>query len=157
MPETKISDIIKSSLGNIRDAVDANTIIGDPITTQNGTVILPVSKVTVGVATGGLDYNPKKDPQAKTSNFGGGGGTGLSVSPVAFLVVKPDGQVELLNVNNPTDQAGDPVSAVMTLLGKAPDLLSKAKSVFASRKNKESDENDLNDLDEDLKEETAEE
>lgn len=142
MPETKISDIIKTSLGNIREAVDANTIIGDPITTPNGTVILPVSKVSVGVATGGLDYNPKKETAVKAQNFGGGGGTGLSVTPVAFLVVKPDGTVDLLNVNNPTDQSNDPVNAIMTIIGKTPDIISKAKSVFGSKKKKNKEESE---------------
>ena len=140
MPETKISDIIRSSLGNIKETVDANTIIGDPITTANGTTILPVSKVAVGVATGGIDYKPKKEPDQKESNFGGGGGTGLSVTPVAFLVVRADGTVELLNVNNPTDGAGDPVNSIVNLVGKAPDLISKVKSAFGKKKNKEAED-----------------
>ena len=146
MPETKISDIIKAALGNIRETADANTIIGDPITTANGTTILPVSKVTVGVATGGLDYVPKKEADSKNANFGGGGGTGLSVTPVAFLVVKADGEIELLNVNNPTDGSNDPVGALMGVIGKAPDLFTKIKNSFGKKK-KKIDIDDLDDID----------
>ena len=152
MPETKISDIIKASLGNIRETVDANTIIGDPITTPNGTVILPVSKVTVGVATGGVDYNPKKE-NANGNNFGGGGGTGLSVTPVAFLCVKSDGTIELLNVNNPTDQSGDPISSIVSFLGKS-DIVSKIKGAF-SKKNKKADD-DADECPDEVSEETEE-
>ncbi|MBQ7161418.1 MAG: sporulation protein YtfJ [Clostridia bacterium] len=136
MPETKISEIIKAALGNVRETADASTIIGDPITTANGTTILPVSKVAVGVATGGLDYNPKNETAQPGTNFGGGGGTGLTVTPVGFLVVKQDGTVELLNINNPTD-GNNPVNAIMSLVGKAPDLFSKIKSSFGKKKNKD--------------------
>ena len=146
MPETKISDIIKAALGNIRETADANTIIGDPITTANGTTILPVSKVTVGVATGGLDYNSKNDAANKNANFGGGGGTGLSVTPVAFLVVKPEGDIELLNVNDPTN-SGDSISALVGLIGKAPNLLSKVKSAFSKKKKDEDLADAIDDLD----------
>ncbi len=144
MPETKISDIIKAALGNIRETADANTVIGDPIVTANGTTILPVSKVAVGVATGGLDFNPKKETSGNNTNFGGGGGTGLTVTPVAFLVVREDGGVELLNVNNPTD-GSDPVNAIITLAGKAPALLSKLKSSLGKKK-----KNDLSYEDEEI-------
>lgn len=83
MAETKISDIIQKSLEEIKSIVDANTIIGEMIQTQNGTTILPVSKVSVGLASGGLDYLGKnaKETKAGQMNFGGGGGTGLTVMP----------------------------------------------------------------------------
>ena len=144
MPETKISEIIKAALGNIRETADANTIIGDPITTSNGTTILPVSKVAVGVATGGLDFTPKKEADPKNTNFGGGGGTGLSVTPVGFLVVKPDGDVELMNINNPTD--GDAFTAISSLVSKAPDLFSRVKGLFGKKKKGKEVEEDLEEM-----------
>ena len=88
--ENKLQDIIKTSLENIRSMVDANTVIGDPINTESGTTIIPISKISLGFASGGLDYTGKdlKTPTSpKPQNFGGGGGTGLSVVPVGFLIV----------------------------------------------------------------------
>ena len=100
-----LSDMMTSSMGKIRDMIDVNTVIGDPITTPSGTVIIPVSKVSMGIATGGLDYGKKSAEKAPDGqkrptgkSFGGGGGTGISVTPVAFLVVGPEGGVEMLSV-----------------------------------------------------------
>ena len=59
--ENKLEEIIRTSLENVRNIVDANTIIGDPINTASGTTIIPISKITVGIATGGLDFNSKTD------------------------------------------------------------------------------------------------
>ena len=135
--ENKISDIIRTSLENVKDLVDGNTIIGEAVSASNGTVIIPVSKVSVGVATGGLDYKGKHNADAeKGKNFGGGGGTGLSVTPVAFLIVKADGNVELLNVNCPTDaNSGDSLDTIVSFIRKSPELISKIKSVFKKENN----------------------
>ncbi len=134
----KLNDIIKTSLDSIRAMVDSNTVIGNPITTDNGTTIIPVSKVFVGFASGGLDYAGKhasaqNAPKPNTNNFGGGGGTGLTVAPVAFLVIDADGDVQLLNVNEPTKQANDPVSQVIGLLERSPELIEKLKVLFAKK------------------------
>ena len=107
MAESKINDIIKVSLEKIKDIVGAETIIGSPIETAGGTTIIPVSKVAVGFASGGLDYDADKQDKDKkpsllaSASFSGGGGTGISVSPIGFLVVGKDGRVELLTVDNP--------------------------------------------------------
>ncbi|MBQ3100852.1 MAG: sporulation protein YtfJ [Clostridia bacterium] len=139
MSENKISDIIKTSLGNIREIVDANTIIGDPINTANGTVILPVSKVTVGMATGGFDYTSKKAEAPKAPHFGGGGGTGLSVIPVAFMVIHTDGTVELLNIQSAGEAGNDTVNALLTLAKKSPDIIAKFKEIFGKKDSKKDD------------------
>ena len=93
--ENKLQEIIKTSLENIRTMIDANTVIGTPYTTPSGTTIIPVSKVSMGFATGGLDYSGKAESQPQ--NFGAGGGTGLSIQPLGFLVIAPDGSVEMVN------------------------------------------------------------
>ena len=67
------------------------------------------------------------------SGGGGGGGTGLTVSPVAFLVVSPHGDVQLLNVNEPTSDKSDPVSQIIGLLDRSPELIEKLKAVFAKK------------------------
>lgn len=135
MSENKLNDIIQTSLDSIRSMVDSNTVIGSPITTANGTLVIPVSKVFVGFASGGVDYLGKNTQNTShtVNNFGGGGGTGLTVSPVAFLVVSPTGDVQLLNVNEPTSDRSDPVSQIVGLLDRSPELIEKLKAIFAKR------------------------
>ena len=126
--ENKIPEIIRSSMENIRSMFDANKIIGDPITTPQGTTIIPVSKITMGVAASGFDYSPKKDEKALPQNFGGGGGTGITVHPVGFLVVDPDGDVEFINVSNKGKP--DPVDQIADLVERTPDIIAKIKDIF---------------------------
>ena len=130
--ENKIPEIIRSSMENIRSMVDANTIIGDPVSATGGTVIIPVSKVSVGIATGGVDYNAKKDVQLRPQNFGGGGGTGLTVVPVGFLVCDKDGDVEFINVS--AKGKPDPVDQIADLVERTPDIIAKIKALFAKDK-----------------------
>lgn len=132
MEETKQSEIIKAALENVRAMVDANTVTGTPITTESGTVIIPVSKVYVGIATGGVDYFGKKNVQKQ--NFGGGGGTGVTVSPVGFLVVEPNGKVDLLSLNY---EPKDPISQVIGLIESTPELIEKFKNLFSGKKKEE--------------------
>lgn len=132
MEETKQSEIIKSALQNVKSMVDANTVTGTPITTDSGTVIIPVSKVYVGIATGGVDYFGKRSNQKQ--NFGGGGGTGVTVSPVGFLVIDPKGKVDLLNLNY---EPSDPVSQIIGLIENTPELIEKYKALFSSKKKEE--------------------
>ena len=95
MEQNKLQDMIRISLENIRAMVDANTVVGTPINTPSGTTIIPISKVSVGYASGGVDWAAKT---GSSQNFGGGGGTGLSVQPVCFLAVSASGRVELFPV-----------------------------------------------------------
>lgn len=132
MDDTKQSEIIKSALQNVKSMVDANTVTGTPITTDSGTVIIPISKVYVGIATGGVDYFGKKNNQKQ--NFGGGGGTGVTVSPVGFLVVDPKGNVDLLNLNY---EPQDPVSQIIGLIENTPDIIEKFKALFSNKKKEE--------------------
>lgn len=140
----KLGDITKTSLESIRSMLDANTIIGDPIETASGTCIIPISKISVGYASGGVDYLKKDAPVTNGkpvyNNFGGGGGTGITVTPVAFLVVSADGNVNILNVNAPAAAPAaaptDTVSQVVGFLERSPDLIDRIKSVL-SKKNEE--------------------
>ena len=133
--ENKIPEIIKSSMENIRSMVDANTIIGDPANATGGTVIIPISKVSVGIASGGVDYNAKKDTQIRPQNFGGGGGTGLSVTPVGFLVCDKDGGVEFINVSSKGKP--DPVDQIADLVERTPEIIAKIKGLFSKDKAEE--------------------
>lgn len=123
--ESSIKDIINNSLEQIRSLVDANTVLGSQIETPNGTIIIPVSKVSMGFASGGLDVPSKKAP---SKTFGGGGGTGVSVTPVGFLVVSPQGHVEMLGM--PQEKTGT-LDQLIDLLERTPDLISRVKSALA--------------------------
>ena len=137
MAETKISDIIGTSLEKIRELADAETIIGDPISTTGGTVILPVSKISVGFASGGLDYGSKNKPSDANKNFGGGGGTGLTISPVAFLIIYSDGRVELMPLSGASAGAPTTIDKVASIIDRTPDILSKIKAIFTKKKDGE--------------------
>ncbi len=134
MSENKMTDIIKASIDSIKSSFDANTVTGTPITTENGTVIIPVSKLSVGFATGGVDYLGKNNQNATQSNFGGGGGTGVTVTPVAFIVVTPNGNVEMLSIANPVREPQDPVAQIINAIERSPELIEKLKDVFSKKK-----------------------
>lgn len=84
MSEHPIESLMGVTMQKIREMVDVNTIIGDPITTPDGTVIVPVSQVSYGFASGGSDFPSKKDGR---DCFGGGSGAGIKITPVGFLTV----------------------------------------------------------------------
>lgn len=125
MSENKMSDIIKASMEGIKSFTDMETVIGNVITTPNGVTVIPVSKVAMGIATGGIDYGNKH--QNEPQNFGGGGGTGLSITPVAFLTVGRDAEVNLIHING----GGADVDKVVNLIEQAPELISKIKKALS--------------------------
>ncbi len=139
MSENKLSDIIGTSLEKIKESTDSETVVGAPIS-ANGVTIIPVSKISMGFASGGLDYNGKNkncSQPTKAMNFGGGGGTGVSVNPVAFLVIHPEGRVEVLPIIN---EAADSVEKITSIIERSPEILERLKNVFAKKKNaKETD------------------
>jgi len=95
-----LSDMMGENVAKIKEMIDANTVIGDPIQTPEGVTILPVSKIKVGYAGGGSDFATKNYPVSKPNTFGGGYGVGVTVTPVAFLVIKGE-SVRLLPVAEP--------------------------------------------------------
>ncbi len=139
--ENKIQEIISASLENIRSMVDANTVIGTPITTPQGTTIIPVSKISMGIASGGLDYTGKSDEALRTKlqNFGGGGGTGLSVVPLGFLVVSADGRVDMINVGS--EEPSGTIEQIADLIERSPSIIAKITALFP-KKDKKTAEND---------------
>ncbi len=132
--ENKLQEMIRTSLESIRSMIDASTVIGDPISTEAGVTIIPVSKVSMGYASGGIDYNGKHHPAPQ--NFGAGGGTGLTISPVGFLIIKKDGVVEMINVGQPYPQ--DPIEQITSIIERSPEIFGRIKAVF--KKNKDEGE-----------------
>ncbi len=138
MAETKISDVIATSLENLRSMVDANTIIGSPINTESGTTIIPISKISMGFASGGVDYNGKEAAPQRQQNFGGGGGTGLSITPVGFLTVDKSGSVDMINVGQTS--SGGTIDQIGDLLQRSPEIIEKLKAVFKKKEQNTEDE-----------------
>ena len=122
MNEHPIQALMETTLQKIRDMADVNTIIGQQIVTADGTVIIPVSKVSMGFASGGSDVGAKS---AKTM-FGGGGGAGVTINPVAFIVIS-NGNVKLLQIENSTTPAGKAIALVPELFDKISALFNKDK------------------------------
>ena len=137
MNENKVNDLIEGTLGQIRELAGTETVVGDPIYTPNGTLILPVSKISMGFATGGLDFGKKdSDGDKKPSRFGGGGGTGVTVSPVAFLIISAEGKIDLIPVTD--SKSVTTLDKVTDLIERSPEILKKLKDVFVQKKeNKE--------------------
>ena len=123
-----LKQVIDSTLENLKKVMSTDTVIGEPIHVLENTVIIPVSKVSVGFTSGGVDFDSKKASDNK--HFGGGNGAGMTVSPIAFLVVRDSG-VEILNVNKEGSSAVDSISELIT---KAPDLFNKVKDSFKKSK-----------------------
>lgn len=134
MKEQSASGILGTSIEKIKDLVDVSTIIGDPIKISETLQIIPVSKVTYGFASGGTDFPSKNNQEL----FGGGGGAGITISPVAFLVVN-NGSVSVKYIN-----AAE--GSVERVIGMVPDIVDKATEVIGQLKNKDNTvDNAIND------------
>lgn len=124
-----INEVLQTTMHKIREMVDANTVVGQPIVTQDGVTLIPVSKLSFGFATGGSDFG--KTPNV-TKNFGGGAGAGVNVTPVAFLIVK-DGNVRLLPVAPPAKDANSrAIEMIPEMFDKVTDYIDKKTAEKAS-------------------------
>ena len=123
------SNMLESTIAKIREMVDVNSVIGDPITTPDGTTIIPVSKVSIGFGGGGSDYVSRNVNKLDNHPFGGGAGGGVKVTPIAFLIVK-EGSVRMLPVATPANTTTD------RLVEQIPDTLDKIVSFIDSRTKK---------------------
>jgi sporulation protein YtfJ len=125
MSETKMSDIIRTSLEGVKEFTEKDTFIGDVIVTPSGVSIIPVSRVSIGFATGGVDYANKRI--SPTQNFGGGGGTGLSITPIAFLTVGKDAEINLIHINGGSSD----VDRISSLIERSPEIIEKIKNALS--------------------------
>lgn len=115
---TKLEALVKSSMEKIRELSEAETIVGKPIETSDGTTIIPVSKVSFGLASGGSDLGSDK------KGFGGGSGAGITISPMAFIVVR-NGETKLLQMTNNTPYQNAVVNVVPEVVDKIIDFVDK--------------------------------
>jgi sporulation protein YtfJ len=117
-----VSELMRSTIEKIHELVDTNVIVGQPINTPDGVTLIPISRVNFGFGSGGGDYG-----KAQPHQFGGGGGAGVKIDPVAFLTIK-DGVTRVLPVAVP------PVSTLDRIVEMAPDLMDKAEQFFEKKK-----------------------
>lgn len=122
MKEQSAGAILATTIEKIRDLVDTSTIIGEPIKTGTDVTIIPVSKVTYGFASGGSDFPTKNN----TELFGGGGGAGVTITPVAFLVIN-GGEVSLKHITAYDNAAERVVNLVPEMFDKVTGLVDKVK------------------------------
>lgn len=118
MREQSASGLLGTAIEKIRDLVDVSTIIGDPIEVGNGVSIIPVSKVTYGFASGGSDFPSKNNAEL----FGGGGGAGITINPVAFLIIN-NCEVTIKHITSSENSAE-------RIIGMVPDVIDKVSNVI---------------------------
>lgn len=123
-----LPNMLDSTIAKLREMVNANTVVGEPITTGDGVTIIPVSKVSIGFGGGGSDF-VSKNLNHHENPFGGGLGAGVKVTPVAFLVIK-DGNVRMIPVATPANTTAD------RLVEMVPDTLDKIAAFVDSRTEK---------------------
>ena len=124
MSDHQVNNLLGESMEKIKKMVDVNTVIGDPVTTADGTTVIPVSKVSYGFAAGGSDLPSKSQPASGL--FAGGSGAGITISPIAFLAIQ-NGTVRILQI--------EPyLSSVDRALDKLPDIADKLSALFGKDK-----------------------
>ena len=125
MEKHPIGELMEVTMQKMREMVDANTVVGQAITTADGITIIPISKISYGFASGGSDFQAKH--QGAANPFGGGAGAGVKVDPVAFMVIR-DGSVRLLNVAPPVTTTVDRiVETAPEVVDRISDLIQKNK------------------------------
>lgn len=139
MAEHPIQGLMQTAMENIKEMVDVNTIVGDPVETPDGSVIMPISKVGFGFAAGGSEFDPevenarKGDKSDKGDNaqvdlpFGGGAGGGVSITPIGFLVVG-NGQVKMLSTEGPNQLYEKLIDLAPQVFDKIQQMTKKNKS-----------------------------
>lgn len=127
MSDNQVNNLLGVTMDKIKQMVDVNTVIGDPVTTPDGTTVIPVSRVSYGFASGGSDLPSKA--QSSAGLFAGGSGAGITISPIAFLTIH-QGNVRVLQI--------EPyLSSVDRALEKVPDVVDKVTSLFQKEDRKE--------------------
>lgn len=132
MKEQSAAGILGTTIDKIKDMVDSRTIIGDPIDAGQGIKVIPVSKVTYGFASGGSDFPSKSAKEL----FGGGGGAGVTLTPVAFLVIN-NGSVSVKYISEGPD------SSMERVISSLPELVDKLSEVVDKIKNKKNGEEEI--------------
>ena len=122
MDKSNVGTLLDVTMSKIREMVDVNTVVGEPILTPDNITIIPVSRVSYAFASGGTDFQRKEKPA-----FGGGNGAGVKIEPIGFLILK-DGSVRMINITPPANTTLDRV------IEKAPELMDSIQDFLNKRK-----------------------
>ena len=122
-----VGEVVELTMDKLREMIDVNTVVGDPIHTPEGVTVIPVSKVSMGLVSGGSDFATKNQPPTKENAYGGASSAGVNIMPMAFLIIKGD-SVRLLPVETP---AGGPLDKALDLL---PELMTKISAMIDQKK-----------------------
>lgn len=131
MKDQSASGILATAIDKIKDMVDCQTIIGDPIDAGDGIKVIPISKVTYGFASGGSDFPTKGTKEL----FGGGGGAGVTISPVAFLVINK-GEVSVKHICEGSESSAE------RIIGMVPDVVNKVGDIVNKFNNDKKEDKD---------------
>jgi len=126
-----LPNMLESTIAKIREMVDVNSVVGEPIVTADGVTIIPVSKISVGLGGGGSDF-VSKNVNHQDNPFGGGVGAGVKVTPMAFLIVK-EGSVRMIPVATPANTTADRIVELV------PDTLEKIVNFIDSKMEKKTE------------------
>ncbi|MHC6179469.1 GerW family sporulation protein [Clostridium sp. JNZ X4-2] len=143
MDNHPIENLLKSTMENLKEMIDVNTIVGDAVESKDGSLVIPISKVSFGFASGGSEFDLQHDDISKPDYpFGGGSGAGVTVKPVAFLVTKGESvRLLSLNQNNTCEKIVDSIPQIMDLLhGMMPSKCKKNKEDSYHRTKSENEE-----------------
>lgn len=129
-----IQDLMNGTMEKIKSMIDANTVVGTPITTPDGTTVIPVSRVTFGFGSGGTDFQSRHSKETTPLSFGGGGAAGMTVTPVCFLVISPTEGTHVLGIN------AQAVNTADRLVEMIPGAVGKVSSFLAKRMGEDPEE-----------------
>ena len=134
MTEHPIKGLMETAMQSIKEMVDVNTIVGDTVEAGDGTVIVPISKVAFGFGAGGSEFG--KNTTESSAKFGGGSGGGVSIEPVAFMVVG-QGQIKLIPVDKQVSPAQEIIEQVPQMVGKIVDSFKGSEKKKKAKEEKE--------------------
>lgn len=120
-----INEMLKATLDGIKAFTDVETIVGNVINTPSGVTVIPISKVTVGYAGCGIDYGQRKLSQSQS--FGGGCGTGISITPIAFLTVSADAEINLISLTGEKSST----DRFLSIIERSPEIIEKIRSTLS--------------------------
>lgn len=124
-----LEGLMSTSMEKIRELVDVNTIVGEPINSPDGTIIIPISKVSFGFVSGGSDIPSTVSKEV----FAGGSGAGITIKPQAFIVIQTDGNVKMLEL-------GSKESPIDNIVENVPGIISKVKDIFSKKDDEKAEE-----------------
>ncbi len=127
MDKHPINDLMGTVMEKLRDIADVSTVIGESIVTPDGITIIPVSRVSMGFASGGSDFTGKHQKEGQANPFGGGSGAGVKIDPIAFVVIKA-GQVRVMTIEPPASTTVD------RIIDGAPEIIDKISAMIDKKK-----------------------